>query len=136
MWQREFSIVANASAEKVWQLFADVEGWPRWNAGIERIAMDGPFAAGTAFEMKVPGQEPLHSTLLEVVPLQGFKDETVVGDIRVVVDHRLHALPEGGVCVTYSATVTGPDAGQVGAMVTEDFPQVLAALAEAAAASR
>jgi len=128
MWQRDFSLGIAATPAAVWRLFADVDGWTAWNAGIERIAIHGPFAAGTAFEMQPPGQEPFTSTLVEVRENELFEDETVVGDIRVRVAHRIEAQAAG--CrVTYSACVWGPGEAEVGEMITADFPEVLKALA-------
>jgi hypothetical protein len=128
MWQRCFSVITPAPVKAVWSLFADVEGWVRWNEGIESISIAGPFASGTEFVMKTPGQEAFTSRLLNVVELQGFEDETVLGDIRVLVDHRAEALADGGTRITYTATVFGPGAEEIGAAVTSDFPAVLAAL--------
>ena len=48
-FQTQFSVETGASPEAVWALFRDVQGWPRWNAGIEHIALEGPFATGTHF---------------------------------------------------------------------------------------
>ena len=44
-WQQEFSIETTATPEAVWSLFRDVDGWKTWNAGIEAIALEGPFSA-------------------------------------------------------------------------------------------
>ncbi len=132
MWHREFSILIPATPATVWSLFSDVNGWRRWNAGIEQIELHGPFASGTSFTMKPPGQEAFTSTLLSVVEDAGFIDETVIGDIRVLVDHRIESVDDGTVRVTYAARVEGPGAADVGEAVTEDFPQVLEALARLA----
>jgi uncharacterized protein YndB with AHSA1/START domain len=129
MWQRSFSILASAPVQAVWKLFADVEGWARWNAGIESISIAGPFADGTEFVMKPPGQEAFTSRLVNVVEPLRFEDETVIGDIRVLVDHRVEPAPDGQVRITYTARVEGPGAEEVGAAVTDDFPAVLKALA-------
>jgi hypothetical protein len=136
MWQREFSVQAPVTAQAVWRLFRDVDHWGRWNAGIEQIALRGPFAAGTEFMMKPPGQPAFISRLTAVEEPRGFTDETVLGDVRVVVDHRIAPAENGGVRITYAAMVTGPDAAAIGEAVTEDFPQVLQALVAQAALAR
>jgi len=128
MWQRSFSILVSAPVAAVWRLFEDVEGWTAWNAGIESISMQGPFVEGTEFVMKPPGQDAFTSRLVNVVPLRRFEDETVVGDIRVVVDHQVERLSVAQTRITYTATVTGPGAAEIGAAVTDDFPAVLEAL--------
>ena len=132
MWTHESSIETSAKPSRVWSLFADVNRWPDWNAGIADIQIHGLFADGTRFTMRPPGQEPLLSTLIEVEPNESFTDETVVDEVRVLVHHRLVPLPSGNTKIIYSTQITGAGAAQIGAMVTADFPQVLAALKELA----
>ena len=128
MWTHEYSIETSAPAARVWELFSNVERWKDWNAGIESIELHGPFAEGTTFTMQPPGQDALTSTLIEVRPNESFTDETVVDETRVLVSHRLVPLPSGHTKIIYSTQITGPDAAEIGPMVTSDFPDVLAAL--------
>ncbi len=128
MWAHEDSIEVSAAPARVWALFADVNRWKDWNSGVESIQIHGPFARGTRFTMKPPGQDPLVSTLIDVEPKEAFTDETVVDETRVVVSHRLVPLPSGSTRIIYSTEITGPSAEEVGSMVTADFPDVLAAL--------
>ena len=128
MWTHEDSIETTANSTRVWQLFADVARWKDWNAGIESIEMHGPFSTGTTFMMQSPGQEALTSTLVDVRSNEGFTDETVVDDTRVLVKHQLVPLPSGGTKIIYSTKITGSGADELGPMVTSDFPDVLAAL--------
>ena len=92
VWECEHAIEVHASPEAIWAFFEDVAGWSRWNPGIERIELNGPFAAGSTFEMTPPGQASLTSRLVEVRENVSFLDETVVGDLRVFVDHRIEPL--------------------------------------------
>lgn len=128
MWTHEASIETTASPAQVWRLFSDVPGWKRWNAGIENIAIDGPFEAGTTFAMQPPGSESFHSTLLEVTEDVCFTDETEIDGTRVVVCHAIEALGPGRTRVSYSTRITGPAEAAFGPMVTDDFPEVLSAL--------
>jgi Polyketide cyclase / dehydrase and lipid transport len=132
MWTHEDSIETAARPERVWALFADVARWTEWNAGIETIELHGPFANGTTLTMQPPGQEALTSTLIEVRPNEGFSDETLVGETRVLVRHQLLPLPAEGTRIIYRTEITGPGAMELGPMVTADFPAVLAALKQLA----
>jgi hypothetical protein len=107
---------------------ADVSTWPSWDAEAELITRDGPFAAGTAGTMKFKGQEPLPYRLVKVEPRREFVDETPVGDIVVRVSHLLEPLPLGRLRLTYSAEVDGPQAEEVGPMITQDFPDTMGSL--------
>ena len=128
MWTDTASIVTTASPQALWRLFEDVAGWTRWNAGIERIALNGPFATGSTFDMQPPGMEAFTSTLRDVRPNAGFVDETVLEDTRFLVSHELQPLSDGGTRVVYTIRVEGPEAATLGPLVTADFPEVLAAL--------
>ena len=128
MWKATTSIAVTASPQALWRLFEDVAGWTKWNAGIERIALNGPFAAGSTFDMKPPGMDAFRSTLRDVRPQEGFVDETVLEGTRFLVSHELQALASGGTRVVYAVRVEGPEAAPLGPLVTADFPEVLAAL--------
>jgi len=134
MWTHEESIETTAAPARIWRLFADVAGWTRWNAGIERIQLHGPFATGSRFTMKAPGVDAFVSTLADVRENQGFVDETILGGTRVSVDHRIEPLPGGRCRIVYRTEVSGPHAAGFGAAITADFAQVLAALKAAAEA--
>src|SRR5919202_5992066 len=120
----------DVAPDAVWALYEDVSTWPAWDAQAEWVTRDGPFATGSAGEMKFRGMDPLTYRLTRVVPLREFVDETPVGDLVVRVSHRLEPLDSGRLRVTYAAEVDGPpaQAGEVGAAITSDFPATMAAL--------
>ena len=134
MWTNETSRETMASPQAVFGLFEDVARWPEWNAGVERIDLDGPFVAGTSGIMTMPGGDRLSLRLVWVAEDQGFEDETPIPDagVTVRVRHTLKPLPGGGTRITYAATVDGPGAEaagpEIGPAVTADFPEVLASL--------
>ena len=105
MWVREQAVETTASAEDVWALWADVVGWPRWNADIEQIELDGPFAVGGTIVMTPAGDDPVELRIAEAV------------EPTVFVDEADFAGPAGD--------TIGP---QIGPQISSDFPQVLAAL--------
>ncbi len=131
-WQHDYSVETSASPQTIWQIFADVSNWKQWNAGIERIEMNGPFAVGTELLMTPPGQEPLLSRLIEVTENEAFVDETRVEELVIVVAHRIKRLSDTRTQVTYSVEATGPGCAEVGPMVSADFPDVLKALVQLA----
>ncbi len=135
-WHIDHTVETRAAPETVWSIFRDVETWQQWNAGIEHIALEGPFASGTWFTMKPPGQDVLRSRLLEVQENRGFTDETRVGDLTIRVGHRLEPLEAGRTRIVYSVDAAGPGASEVGPMVSSDFPEVLSALARFAESVR
>jgi hypothetical protein len=135
MWTHEASIETTASTTALWKIFADVPGWKRWNAGIERIVLMGDFASGNRFVMQPPGQEAFISQLRDVVEEEGFTDETVIDGTRVLVSHRLLPLAWGGSKVVYRTEIEGPNAAEFGPLVTGDFDEILSELKALAEAS-
>lgn len=132
MWTREFTADSPAGTDALFDVLADTARWPEWNAGVRRIDIDGPFAAGTSATMVLPDGSELPFTLAWVDPARGFEDVTEVPDAGVVVRvaHLLEARPDGGTRITYRCTVEGPDevGAEVGPAVSADFPDVIAAL--------
>ena len=44
---RETSRETSASAERVWQVWSDVNAWPEWNPDMKEAHLDGPLREGT-----------------------------------------------------------------------------------------
>ncbi len=136
MWEYEYAVESDASAESLWRCWSDVAGWPEWNAGIESISIDGPFAVGSSFTMTSPGDAPITMRITEVVPGELFTNEAELADVVVRTAHRLEALGDGHTRVVYRTEITGPGVAelgpQIGPAITADFPDVVAALVAAA----
>jgi Polyketide cyclase / dehydrase and lipid transport len=126
-WTDQFSIEIPTSSQVIWQIFADVPNWKRWNSGIEEIEIEGPFEAGTEFMMRPPGAAKLRMRLVEVVPNERFVDETAIEDLVIQVSHSLEQAPNG-TRVTFRVQATGPGCDEVGPAVSADFPEVLRSL--------
>ena len=136
MWECEHIAETSASPDEVWRHWSDLAKWPQWNAGIEKMQIDGPFAAGTTFTMTPPGDEPIRMRLTEITHGELFTDEMDGGDFTVRTVHRLEKAADGRTRIIYRTEITGPAADQVGPQlgpaITADFPDVLAALAKLA----
>jgi hypothetical protein len=79
----EHSVETRARAQAVWRLWADVERWPEWNAGVERIELRGPFAVGSTILMTPPGDEPVELRIAETIEPELFVDEADGDDFVV-----------------------------------------------------
>ncbi|MFD7158475.1 SRPBCC family protein [Kribbella sp. NPDC059898] len=131
MWSVEVTGRCAASAERVFAVLAEPEKWAEWNAGVRRIEMHGPFAAGTEAVMVLPDGTALPFTFAWVEAGKGFEDVTEVPDAGVVVRVRHELTPTAdGTLITYRCEAHGPDdaAAEVGAAVSSDFQDVIAAL--------
>jgi len=135
VWQTEHTIHTKAAPEQIWAIFQDVSGWKRWNAGIEQVEIEGPFATGTWFSMTPPGQEALRTKLIDVRESERFVDETQVGGLVITVTHRIERMATNVTRVVYAVEAKGPGAAEIGPAIAADFPEVLAALVELAEAA-
>jgi polyketide cyclase/dehydrase/lipid transport protein len=136
MWTTEHSVETTAAPEAIWREWSDVNRWHEWNPDIERIELDGAFAAGSRITMTPIGDEPVELRIAETVEPELFVDEADLGEIVVRTIHRVEPLDEKRARVTYRMEITGPPADtmgpQIGPEISVDFPQVLAALVERA----
>src|SRR6266480_7788191 len=138
MWVAEHSVETTATPAAIWRQWSDVDAWVEWNGDIERIELDGPFAAGSRIVMTPIGQEPVELRLAEAVEPERFVDEAELGEIVVRTIHRVERLDGERARVTYRMEITGPAADtlgpQIGPEISGDFPQTLGALVERAEA--
>ncbi len=146
MWTYEHSVETGAAPEAIWKLWADVENWGQWNADIERIEIDGPFAAGTKIVMTPAGQDPVHLLIAEAETDELFVDEARFDGLVLRTVHRLDRLDrldrfDGGEAprtqVVYRMEITGAGADElgprIGPAITADWPETVAALVARAA---
>jgi len=132
IWETEHALDTDASPEAVFATWADVEGWPGWDASLIATTLDGPFAAGTTGTLHPEGMpEPVAFTITAVEDGAGFADETRLGPLALRFTHRVEARA-GGARITVTVAADGPDADQVGPAVAADLPESVAALAAAA----
>ncbi|HEU5354145.1 MAG TPA: SRPBCC family protein [Actinocrinis sp.] len=136
MWEYEHSIETETAAESLWARWADVATWAEWNADIEKVELNGSFAAGSTITMTPRGDEPVVLRLAEVRENETFVDIAEFGGVVIRTMHRLERLEAGRTRITYRTEITGPAAEelgpQVGPAITADFPETMAALVRAA----
>lgn len=124
-FEYEHSVETAARPEAVWALWRDADRRGEWDRSVQKLTLDGEFAAGTTGTMHIEGLPPLDFRLTEVRPGVGFTDETAVpgGVVRFI--HRMEPIPTG-VRVTYQVEVEGP--GELGPGIVEDVPEAMEAL--------
>jgi uncharacterized protein YndB with AHSA1/START domain len=136
MWSIEHSIETTAAPETIWRLWSDVDGWPRWNADLDRVELSGPFAQGSAITMFPREDDPIELTIAEADEPEGFTDQADLGPVVVRTAHRVERLGDTRSRIVYRMEITGPEADtlgpQIGPEITADFPEVLDKLAAVA----
>lgn len=132
MWEYENSIETSATPESIWRLWSDVENWGVWNGEIEKIEINGPFAAGSQIVMTPPGDDPIPLVIAEAVENERFVDEARFGDLLLRTTHRIDPIEPDRNRVVYRMEITGDGADeagpQIGPGITADWPETMAAL--------
>jgi len=132
VWEYEHAAETTAPAEAIWRVWTDVARWRDWNADIERVELNGPFAEGSVIAMKPAGQETVHLRLASVRENEQFVDEAEIGGATFRTTHRLDSLGGDRLRVIYRMEITGPAADELGPelgpAITSDFPETVAAL--------
>src|SRR5205823_6867608 len=117
MWASEHSIETTAAPEAIWRLWADVAGWPEWNADLEHATLSGPFAAGSTITMTPHEQEPIELRVDEAVEPEVFVDEAHLEEVVVRTTHRIERLGDDRIRVVYRMEITGPRSEALGPQI-------------------
>ena len=136
MWTHEYEATTPASPHNVWQVLSDFDEWSSWDTSMEWVRLDGPFEVGSPVVMKPIGQDPITSSIVDIVPDQRYAVETVFGGVTLRFSHTLHP-DTAGTRVVHRLEITGAAADEIGPelgpAITEDFPEAMAGLLARAA---
>jgi uncharacterized protein YndB with AHSA1/START domain len=137
MWEFEHSVQAPASRERVWALWTDVSGWPRWNPGVGRAELDGPVTEGATGTVRAVGGPTSTLKVLAIEPERRFVTETSERLMRLRFDQELAEAGGGQLRITHRVRMTGLATPlmrhTVGPRLKRTIPAALAALVELAA---
>jgi uncharacterized protein YndB with AHSA1/START domain len=137
MWQHRYTGETSASPAVVWSVLRDLDNWASWDTSMEWVRLRGRFEVGTEVVMKPSGQDPITSVIVQADENEVYADQTEFAGVTLRFSHTLVPLETGGTRVVHRLNITGPAADQVGSelgpMITEDFPEAMAALLARAA---
>lgn len=90
MWTKSYSHrVKGLSAERVWDVWTDVNRWHLWQDDVEYAKIDGAFEAGKKFAFRPKGGPNLQLELTAVEPQSVFVDVTRFPLARMIDSHEL-----------------------------------------------
>src|SRR4029453_2260330 len=138
MWDCEHSVEAAVSRERVWALWTDVSGWPRWNPGVARAELDGPGAGGTAGAGRAAGGPASALRIVALEPERRFVTEASERFMRLRFEYELADAAGGPLRITHRVRMSGlatlPMRRTVGPRLERSVPKALANLLELARA--
>lgn len=137
-WDYAPSVDSAAPASGIWGLYSDVSTWPDWQAGVQHVELDGPFASGTTGRVTESGGPPRPFRIVAVRPGEGYTSETELAeDLLLRTEHELMPLPDGGTRITHRVTVPRAALDRFGLQFSPDLNDrmrtTLEALSEMAA---
>lgn len=132
------SRTTTAPPERVWSVWSDTANWTRWNSGIRRCDMDGPFESGATAKMETAHGSKHDAVFTEVTPPRRFT-LSMPGMPLTRFTFLCEIEPEGsGSVISQRVAFSGPLAFIIGPMMGREmakhFAPVLDDLAAAAEA--
>jgi hypothetical protein len=108
MWQRTYSkAFKDVRKEQIWNVWTDVNNWPKWHGDLDYCKMDLPFVVGSHFMLKPKGVSPVKILLTEIREGREFTDCTNFLGAKMYDTHSMEETEEG-VLLTNNLIVTGP----------------------------
>jgi hypothetical protein len=96
MWTKSHTLVTTAvTKEQMWKLFADVNNWHAWDAGIEYARMQGNFEKGNHFLLKPKKGPKIKIQLVETIENKKFVDLTHFPMAKMYGEHTFEETPQG-----------------------------------------
>lgn len=96
MWTRNHSIVTKeVTKEQMWKLFADVNNWHTWDAGVESAKLEGKFEKGNYFMFQPKGGPKLKIRIVEATENKSFTDFTKFPLAKMYGEHTFEETPNG-----------------------------------------
>lgn len=99
-------VAIHAPADKVWALLSSIGDWPKWQANVSKVEVNGAVAPGTVFLWKNGGTN-ITSRLALVEPQKRIVWTGTAMGAHAVHVWTLEALPEGRTLVKTTESMDG-----------------------------
>lgn len=136
MWSSSYTqTVRGIDAQRIWDVYADVEGWPNWQEDVEYAHLEGGFEAGAVIRFKPKGGPKVRIQLTDVQTPTRFVDTTRFPLARMVDVHEF-VQTDDGLQIRNHLSMQGPMAWVwrklVGEGVAKGLPEQTTRLVEQA----
>jgi uncharacterized protein YndB with AHSA1/START domain len=118
-----------ASAERIWQLWTDVAGWPRWDTALVSAHLDNPFAHNARGRLQSKGSPESAFTVVELEPGRSYTFAVPLLFAELRVRRALTPTP-AGTSYTHEVSFVGPLGWLFGLMLGRQFRAMLPGVME------
>jgi hypothetical protein len=102
----EHRIIVNASAEVIYDIYADVRNWHTWDPDTKSAFLDGPFEVGAKGRLTPTKGNTVPIVLTKAEPGRCFTVESKIPLFRMCFEHELKKA-HNAVEVTHRVTLSG-----------------------------
>lgn len=81
--------ISGVSAQRIFELWADINSWHKFNHGIEYAKLDGKFEVGNSFTMGLKNKKTVKIKIHEVIENKKFVDLTVFPLAKMYGEHEI-----------------------------------------------
>jgi hypothetical protein len=121
-WEMTYSVETDASPAFAWNYWTNIANWADPPAEFE---LDGPFASGSRGTTRLPGQEPLHWLIREVLPPEAATITIELQGAALSFQWRFDGLSDRRTRITQRVALQGENAGAYVSQVESTFPSTL-----------
>jgi polyketide cyclase/dehydrase/lipid transport protein len=108
MYQIKAETIIEGDPSAVWEVVADVDGWPSWDPHEEEAHLDGPFATGTTGWSKPRHGPGTGWTITAVVEGRRWASECALPGGKLTGENLFEPLDGGQIRCVKTVNVTGP----------------------------
>lgn len=125
----EHTMETAAPAERIWQLWTDVAGWPRWDTALVSAHLDAPFGHDVRGRLRSKGSPESVFTIVELEPGRSytFAVPLLLAELRV---RRTLAPAPAGARYTHEVSFVGPLGWLFGLLLGRQFQNMLPGVME------
>lgn len=118
-----------APPERIWQLWTDVAGWPRWDTALSAAELDGPFTRGARGRLRSKGSPESAFMIVELEPGRSYTMAVplLLAELRV---RRALAATPAGARYTHEVSFVGPMGWLFGQLLGRRFRALLPGVME------
>jgi uncharacterized protein YndB with AHSA1/START domain len=125
----EHTLETTAPPERIWQLWTDVAGWPRWDTALVAARLDGALACSAQGRLHSKGSPESTFSIVELEPGRSYTFAVPLLFAELRVRRALTVLP-AGTRYTHEVSFVGPLGWLFGLLLGRQFQTMLPGVME------